>query len=223
MDLRDSCCTLHPMPKTMSKLFLDRVLTPERKQTLTKLNSFFTQFTLCGGTGLALQWGHRISNDFDLFTPSPLPRFFSQKVAKVVDIASIVVDTSDELTLFTKDSIKMTFLVYPFASIEPDVFIDTIRLGSIADLVANKCYTLGRRVEIRDYIDVYESLKHQSLTTSIEQAKKKYGNLFDEKLFLGQLGYFDGLQYDDPTFSDYGTTQSAFESGLTKAISKYLP
>jgi hypothetical protein len=207
----------------MSKLFLDRVLTPERTQTLTKLTPFFEKFSLCGGTGLALQWGHRISNDFDLFTPSPLPRFFSQKVGKVVDIASIAVDTSDELTLFTKEGIKVTFLFYPFASIEPDVFMNTIRLGSIADLVANKCYTLGRRVEIRDYIDVYESLKHQSLTTSIEQVKKKYGNLFDEKLFIGQLGYFDGLQYDDPTFADYGVTRTSFESGISEAITQYLP
>ena len=78
-------------------------------------------------------------------------------------------------------------------------------------------------MEIRDYIDVYESLKHQSLATSIEQTKNKFGNLFDEKLFLGQLGYFDGLQYDDPTFADYGVAQSAFESGLTKAITEYLP
>ncbi|HNQ31211.1 MAG TPA: nucleotidyl transferase AbiEii/AbiGii toxin family protein [Candidatus Woesebacteria bacterium] len=207
----------------MSKLFLDRVLTAERKHNLAKLTPFFVQFTLCGGTGLALQWGHRISNDFDLFTSFPLPRFFSQKVGKVLDIASIAVDTSDELTLFTKDNVKVTFLIYPFASIEHDVIMDTIRLGSVADLVANKCYTLGRRVEIRDYIDVYESLKHQSLSISIKQAKKKYGNLFDEKLFLGQLGYFDGLQYDDPTFADYGVTQSAFESELTKAITEYLP
>lgn len=207
----------------MSKLFLDRVLTAERKHNLAKLTPFFAQFTLCGGTGLALQWGHRISNDFDLFTSFPLPRFFSQKVGKVLDIASIAVDTSDELTLFTKDNVKVTFLMYPFVSIEQDVIIDTIRLGSVADLVANKCYTLGRRVEIRDYIDVYESLKHQSLATSIEQTKNKFGNLFDEKLFLGQLGCFDGLQYDDPTFADYGVAQSAFESGLTKAITEYLP
>lgn len=206
----------------MSKLFLDRVLSPERKDTLTKLTPFFKDFTLCGGTGLALQWGHRISNDFDLFLPTPLPTYFSRDVAKMLSVSSIAVDTQNELTVFTQDGIKVTFLHYPFASLDPDTYIDSVRIGTIPDLVANKCYTLGRRVEIRDYLDIHESLKHQSLAISIELAQKKYKTLFDEKLFLGQLGYFEGLTYSDPVFVDYGVTQNTFETNLTEAIHPLL-
>ena len=175
------------MQKTMSNLFLDLVLDDSRKKVLEIIKPFFNDFTLCGGTGLALLWGHRISNDFDLFSEQQIPQFLAQKVSPLFHIEKISVNTADELTFFDKNNVKVTFLLYPFKPLQEDIHIEGIRIGSETDLVANKAYTLGRRVEIRDYIDIYEALKKMSLQQIIKATNDKFSTAFDEKSFLGQF------------------------------------
>ena len=79
--------------------------------------SRFAGFYLAGGTALALQIGHRVSVDFDLFTDADIERTFLDRVRRVfrngVDVAPLV-NNSDELTVLAND-VKITFLHYPFA------------------------------------------------------------------------------------------------------------
>lgn len=49
-------------------MFKYNLLDKERQQLLTKLKPLKGEFYLAGGTGLALQTGHRISLDFNFFT-----------------------------------------------------------------------------------------------------------------------------------------------------------
>lgn len=49
------------------KLHYD-VLNSQRFKILKELQTFINRFYLAGGTGLALQLGHRVSDDFDFFT-----------------------------------------------------------------------------------------------------------------------------------------------------------
>ena len=51
----------------MSKIFLE-ILDPERQKVFTRLTAFCDDGYLAGGTALALQLGHRVSIDFDVFT-----------------------------------------------------------------------------------------------------------------------------------------------------------
>ena len=54
-------------PHGMTKLYLD-ILDEPRQQVFARLTLFTPQWTLGGGTALALQIGHRKSYDFDLFS-----------------------------------------------------------------------------------------------------------------------------------------------------------
>lgn len=54
---------------------------------------------------------------------------------------------------------------------------------------------MGRRPVWRDYVDLYFIVKkNYELKKIILDAQKKFGSLFAEKLFLGQLIYFGDLQ-----------------------------
>src|ERR1700722_15939243 len=77
--------------------------------------SRFPGFYLAGGTALALQIGHRISVDFDLFCDDAIDRALLQRVRRIfadADIA-VLVNNADELTMLV-NGVKITFLTYPF-------------------------------------------------------------------------------------------------------------
>lgn len=70
-----------------------------------------------------------------------------------------------------------------------------LTLFSVKDIAIKKAYTIGRGGEYRDYFDLYAILKEKyiGLAEVISTAKKIYGSVFEEKLFLQQLVYLDDL------------------------------
>jgi hypothetical protein len=86
----------------------------------------FDDFYLAGGTGLALQIGHRLSVDFDLFCDGPIDRTLLSTVTRVFPSFPVrpVINNRDPLTAFI-GSVKLTYLSYPFPIIEPLVSVGT--------------------------------------------------------------------------------------------------
>ena len=66
---------------------------------------------------------------------------------------------------------------------------NSIDLLSVRDIAITKSYTIGRRVEIKDYVDLYYILrdKHVDLADIILGANEIYGTEFNSRLFLEQL------------------------------------
>lgn len=183
------------MSKNISNLHLD-ILDKERQELLHKLLPFVKEFILGGGTALALQLCHRESYDFDFFSKRPIPKTYLEKISQVIAIENISVDSPDELTFFSKKNIKITFLCYPFNDLyDYEKLEEGLRLFSVKDIAIKKAYTIGRRGEYRDYFDLYTILKKDiiSLSDLIVDTKKIYGSIFEEKIFLQQLVYFDDL------------------------------
>jgi hypothetical protein len=77
----------------------------KRAAELFKSLSLFPGFYLAGGTALALQIGHRVSVDFDLFSDKDIERSLLPRVQRAFsDAASIapLINNTDELTLFAR-------------------------------------------------------------------------------------------------------------------------
>lgn len=187
------------MNKSILKIHLD-ILDNKRGKLLKQLIPLTENFVLGGGTALSLQINHRISFDFDFFTFSPVPKHLLEKLSKKIKIGNIVVDTSDELTFLTEDDIKVTFLCYPFKTdLEPVESEDGLKLFSVEEIAIQKAYAIGRRGEYRDYFDLYTILKNNyiGLDDLISETKKVFGSIFDEKIFLEQLVYFEDLRSFD--------------------------
>ena len=173
-------------------------LTDKGKEIFPKLSKF-EGFYLAGGTALALQIGHRISIDFDFFTGEKIKRTLLAKAEDIFSPSSleVLVNNSGELT-FVVEEVKTTFLTYPFPEMLPKVEIQeaSFKLLSIKELAASKACTIGRRGELKDYVDIYFILKeeHATLSEIFELAAKKYGETFDTRLFLEQLLYLDDVE-----------------------------
>lgn len=169
----------------------------EQGSRLFPLLVHFPEFYLAGGTSIALQIGHRVSVDFDFFSEGKIKKTLLAKVEEVFagKQRHILVHNPDELTL-TIEGVKLTFLSYPFPVVLPTFREAGVEFLTLPELAATKAYTIGRRGELKDYIDMYFLLKQGASTLGeiIELAEKKYGDGFDARLLFEQLVYFDDIE-----------------------------
>ena len=115
------------------------VLDKEREALLDRLYPYAKDYILGGGTALALQMNHRKSFDFDFFSSNPIPKNLLEKISKTIPIGNISVDTSDELTFFTANKIKVTFLYYPFNNSFPAEMLESgLKAFGIKDIAVKK-------------------------------------------------------------------------------------
>ena len=177
----------------------EKILTQGQLALLPLIKKFSDDYYLVGGTALALQYGHRRSIDFDLFTQKS---FENQKIVRSIrrnhHIDRIYVDEKDQLTLIA-DTIKMTFFRYEYPVKHREKLDDIITMPNPLDIAAMKAFALGRRSKWKDYVDLYFILQHHSLKEIVNKARKYYSaGEFDEKLFRIQLAYHSDLSYIEP-------------------------
>jgi len=177
-------------------------LSDKGKVIFTSLKRF-SEFYLGGGTALALQIGHRISVDFDLFREEEISEDLLAEVERIFSQREIrpSVNNRNELTIFV-DDIKITFLRYLFPSVLELVNYEGIKLLSVEEIAVTKAYTIGRRGSYKDYVDLYfiVSEGRSSLDGVIGLAKKKYGSEFNARLFLEQLVFFEDIKDSEILF-----------------------
>lgn len=171
-------------------------LTDEGKIIWPLLKSF-GDFYLAGGTALALQIGHRVSVDFDLFSLKDIDDNLLSKVKKVFQqhTVSPSINNPDELTVLV-GNVKTTFLKYPFPIIQELVVLDEIPVLSVKEIAATKAYSIGRRGTFKDYVDLYFIISEgcASLKEIVDLADKKFAHEFNSRLFLEQLIFMDDVK-----------------------------
>jgi hypothetical protein len=157
----------------------------------------FRDFYLAGGTALALQLGHRVSVDFDLFHEASIDDALLSVVKQVLVGSSVetAINNPDELTVFVR-GVKVTFLSYPFPVLQRFVRADGIKMLSIKEIGATKAYTIGRRGTYKDYVDLYFILSgaHATLDEIIQMADRKFTREFNSRLFAEQLLFMDDIR-----------------------------
>lgn len=208
----------------MSKLFFE-ILTEGGKKEFSRLRYFAKFGFLVGGTALALQINHRHSYDFDVFSLRPLPKSLPRRVKNIFGAITVIKDREgEELTFTTATGIKITFFYYPFAPLYPRIKTGSISLISWKDIALDKAYTIGRRALWRDYVDLFCLIKKRgtSLSWIIRNARKKFGDLFSEKLFLGQLAYLADIKPVPIEFVEKEYDRGAIEIFLKKEVERYL-
>jgi len=174
------------------------ILTKEQKELLPLVKKFYKDFGLVGGTAIALHIGHRESIDFDLFSFEEFKTLnIKRRIVNFKTIDRIIVSKPYEFT-FLLNEVKITFFHYPF-KIDYEIDFDKIlKLPSLLTLAAMKAYALGMRAKWKDYVDLYFIIKDfHSVPEIIKQAKSIFGNEFNEKIFRGQLAYFQDIDYSE--------------------------
>lgn len=167
----------------------DEALTKDAAFFFPKLLKF-QDFYLAGGTALALQIGHRISVDFDLFSFSELSSNLLQKIKRVFTGSKMTLTyrAPEQLNLLI-DGVKFTFFYFPYPLMTPFIRYKKVPMASTQELAAMKAFAIGKRLVYKDYVDWYFLLKEKriGLPSIIRLAKQKFNGDFNDRLFLGQL------------------------------------
>ncbi|MBU0476533.1 nucleotidyl transferase AbiEii/AbiGii toxin family protein [Patescibacteria group bacterium] len=195
-------------------------LKSKQKKILPELKNF-PEFYLAGGTALALQIGHRISVDFDLFSNKDIPSSLLEKVSRTFKDfkIKIVVNHSEQLSI-SLDNIKVDFIKYPYSLTPSHIKFQSINILKVPEIAIMKAYTIGRRATLKDYIDLYFILKekHVALREIIKLAKKKYRDEFDPRLFLEQLIYLEDIKKMKVNFLKERVSKKQLQSFFEKQV-----
>jgi len=197
-------------------------ITSKAKEIFNKLKNF-PEFYLAGGTGMALQLGHRVSIDFDFFWGKDIPKELLPKVRRVFKDFEIktIINHSEQLTL-TINGVDVSFIKYAFPVISKLIEYEGIKILPNNEIAAMKAYVLGRRATLKDYVDLYFVVKAKiiSLEEIIILSKKKYSKEFDPRLFLEQLIYSKDIEKIKIQFLKEKVDELKIESFFKKEIEK---
>ena len=192
---------------------------------LPELQDFF----LVGGTALALQLGHRISIDIDLFTQKDFnTKTLSKKLNKQFKITDLKDDTNTLSCniIFPEKSeniIKIDLIKYSYPLIYPIIEIDKIRLLSVEDIIPMKLSAIAGRGSKKDFFDIFYLLKSYSFDKMFELFKKKFQNT-NEFHILKSLTYFDDAELEpDPKMTEkieWNTVKSIITNDTNKYIKR---
>ena len=208
----------------MLKIFTE-TLDQDRKDLLPLLTKLPKGGVLNGGTALALQIGHRKSYDFDFFYNKPIPKNALLNLRKLFgsNLSRAMVDNPDELTVIIKKDIKLTLLHYPFTYLHKRIIWKGIKLAAIQDIASAKAYAVGRRGVWRDYVDLYFILRdHLTLSNIINASEKRYQGVFDARLFLEQLTYYEDLEDMTIEYTSKPISEKLIKDFLNKSVEDYL-
>ena len=196
------------------------ILNSNQQKLFPLLAKFNKEFYMVGGTAIAIHIGHRFSIDFDLFKvgnikhKSILKKFEEQK-----EEVNIIFKDDNQLHLSCR-GVKFTFFDFEFEVPHPITVQNFITIPSLLDLAAMKAYALGRRSKWKDYADLFFILKnYYSLIEISKRAEEIFGDLFNEKLFRGQLSYFNGISFEEQIeyLPGFETEESVIKDFLTEA------
>ncbi len=197
-------------------------ITSKAKKILSRFKNF-PDFYLAGGTGLALQLGHRVSLDFDFFWQKDIPEDTFSKLQKVFkDFKVDLVTKHSEQLNVTIGSVDVSFAKYIFPVILNFVQYQGIDILPILEIAAMKSYAIGRRATLKDYVDIYFILKKEigTLEEIIALCEKKYGKEFDTRLFLEQLVYSEDIKEEKIKFLGGKVSKPKIEKFFEKEIEK---
>jgi hypothetical protein len=148
----------------------------------------FEVLRLVGGTSLALQLGHRISVDIDLFGNLTLSdqelSYILSKIGTVEKLGSTA-----NISVYLVNGIKVDIVNYTYPWIDELVYSDKIPLAGLKDIAAMKLSAITGRGSKKDFTDLFFLLEKFSLDEMMEFYFKKYsdGTKF---LVLKSLSYF---------------------------------
>jgi len=158
--------------------------------------SLLEDFYLAGGTGLALQTGHRRSVDLDFFSET----MFDEEalIQRLSGTQSFSVVSKAGSTLHTGiGGVKVSFLGYPYPVLFPFSFFLGVRVVDPRDIGCMKISAIAGRGTRRDFIDLYIVSKEFGLAELLGLFKKKYSRAnYSGIHILKSLTYFDEAERD---------------------------
>jgi len=179
----------------MSKEILSRKT--KSNLAILKRANILSNFYLAGGTGLALQLGHRVSLDFDFFTKDDIDTKIL--IQKIKNLGKFSVEKESENTLIgIFEGTRITFLKYDYPLLFPLKKLDGLKVADGRDIGCMKISAISSRGTKKDFIDLYFICqKIISLRELLKLFKKKYKSIdYNLMHIMKSLVYFENAEKD---------------------------
>ena len=174
------------------------VITSSTEQTLHHLStaSLLSDFYLAGGTGLALQLGHRISEDLDFFTTDLFNEdALIQRIQRMPDF-SVVAKAPSTLHANIQGT-KVSFLGYAFPMLFPLTRFLEVHIADAGDIACMKISAIASRGTKRDFVDLYASAQRWGLAELLRLFDRKYAQTaYSQIHILKSLTFFEDAEKD---------------------------
>jgi hypothetical protein len=194
-------------------------------ETLQKIPAL-DEFVLVGGTSLALQMGHRLSDDIDLFTQNDMDQDFiietlKKEFGKYFSVSALSRNTVNCVI----SNIKIDFLRHGYPYVDAVIMEDNLRLLGLSDIAAMKLNAIaGNGTRVKDFIDLYFLLDRFSLKQMFSFYKKKYTDR-DIYHVRKSLTYFDDIPPDSwktvRLIQEKGLDFDTMKKKLLKSVRQY--
>ena len=165
--------------------------------------SIFNNFRLVGGTALSLQIGHRESIDIDLFSDIDYGTIDFKAIEAFLKDNFNYVDFLDIPPGMGKayfigenkdDTIKLD-VFYTDTFIQPYIEVDSIRMATIAEIIAMKVDVIQRGGRKKDFWDLHDLLESYTIMQMLDLHEQRYPYTYDKDLIIQNFTNFD--QADD--------------------------
>jgi hypothetical protein len=179
-------------------------------------------FTLYGGTAIALRLGHRTSADFDFFARTPFaPNALLHKVPYLKG-ATVRQSAPNTLTVTVERDGPVQVSFFGGLNLGQVAPAETavgpgIKVATLIDLAGFKVAVVTQRAELKDYVDVHALLTQADipLAEMLTAATIIYGTEFSPLLSLKALAY-----HEDPALAEL---PSDVRQDLVTAVSAVDP
>ncbi len=181
-------------------------------------------FSLVGGTALSLCYGHRKSDDLDLFSNLPFENAeIIVALEKKFKSSFVNRSTNPRFGIFGfVDEVKIDIIRYPHPSIRSGLLIDEIRMFSIEDIIAMKVQAILGRGKKKDFWDVAELLHHFTVQNFIQFHKEKFAS---QNLLITvpqAITYFADAEESEEPISLKNQTWDSVKAFINSKVREYL-
>lgn len=177
------------------------ILPASQRRVWAELAEIPQEFTLYGGTAIAMHLGHRQSIDFDFFGWNAFASLDLAASLSFLKGGTVLQSEPNTLTmLIDRDGpVKVSFFGVPRLKkiMPPHVAPDNgLKIASLLDLAGTKAAAVQQPAEAKDYIDIDAILLDGqiNLPFALAAAQIIYGSVFSPQNALKALTYFDEPQ-----------------------------
>lgn len=159
-----------------------KTIHPEAFELLHSISAHYklNDFSLAGGTALALQLGHRISLDLDFFTSNLFDSANLLEQLRSSYTINSCSQSTNSLTLFIQtatENIKVDFIRHNYPLLQAIQSVDNIRIFSLEDIAAMKLNAIANRGAKKDFFDIHALLNTFSIQQLLHHFEKKYDHI----------------------------------------------
>jgi hypothetical protein len=201
------------------------VLPESQRRLWPELDAVPSDFVLYGGPGIAVQLGHRVSEDFDFFSSSGFdPEQLSVRLPFFRDLDPADLDVwvhrkRDNLEGFVDrgDKVKVAFFggLDTLQRVEdPRLAVGSrVQVASLMDLAGMKMRVIQVRGSWKDYVDIHTLVSHGIDVPTGLAAAKAIDRTFDPITSIRALQF-----YGDGTLNRVPSTMQKDLSGWARAV-----